>query len=622
MKCKILYLVTLLSLPSIGQCVISDQLFNDTVLALTKSLTDLKASLNFLTQQTLNQRLSVEERSEGHSGIKQTRNFYHGTSSYFDNTHVGSGMMSMHDHSNYHDTLGMGEVIVVLNGVEFRTRHNDYRLVQPDDTSTTFRAVKDIVLPPTPPEVLNQPTVDLQIKELREWFKAFKLQNATVRDYRQYFKPALCYIEGFWSLEKDIKEPFSSERHALFANSWQELLQQILYTTYTGNKDLLENMAFMPSTIISVDNVTGQPLYAQWNYRILCKPLSFDVPLKLFRLQNDLPTLARTGLRLDTINNTRLARYRLTDYIPERVESGLTILDKAMREIPGLDNNPSFLNEVAFGQSIYDASFNNNTLLNTGYYHRRFKTGTAGAMGTSAVMRGFHDEALFVAETTQSQVAPVNYTICPYRQPCTTRTARMLGAYSVKEAPCNLTFHIYNCCQERPKTLIISVVTQGGRNGDKRDPKLAFNGTFPINYFYRTPIDFYNSTASQTYLKSVGHVLWPYVDKWKSEDKNFTAEVTRRSLNDYNYDYQRKEVSAYVACYYDAVKMYASVLNDTLNEGGDPTNGTALTHRMWNNTFPALWLPPSVPDTANAFYKRAASLQGVGKLEGGVESVI
>ncbi|KAK0053974.1 hypothetical protein Bpfe_016718, partial [Biomphalaria pfeifferi] len=59
-------------------------------------------------------------RSEGSSGIKQTRNYLHGTSSYFDNTHVGgSSMMTIHDHSNYHDTLGMGEVIAVLNGVEF-----------------------------------------------------------------------------------------------------------------------------------------------------------------------------------------------------------------------------------------------------------------------------------------------------------------------------------------------------------------------------------------------------------------------------------------------------------------------------------------------------------------------
>ncbi|KAK0053973.1 hypothetical protein Bpfe_016717, partial [Biomphalaria pfeifferi] len=64
-------------------------------------------------------------------------------------------------------------------------------------------------------------------------------------------------------------------------------------------------------------------------------------------------------------------------------ESGLTLLDKLMQEIPGLDNNPSFLNEVAFGQTIYTERYPNNTQLNTGYYHRRFKTGTAGAMGTS-----------------------------------------------------------------------------------------------------------------------------------------------------------------------------------------------------------------------------------------------
>nr|KAI8736933.1 CAunnamed protein product [Biomphalaria glabrata] len=453
-------------------------------------------------------------RSEGSSGIKQTRNYVHGTSSYFDNTHVGvSSMMSIHDHSNYHDTLGMGEVIAVLNGVEFRTRHNDYRLVEPDPTNTTFRAVRDILPPPTPPAVLSQPTLDLQIKELRQWFKAFQQQNTTLRDYRPYFVPVLCYLEGFWSLEEAIKEPFASDRHLLLASSWQQLLNQIIYTSYTGNKDLNENMAFLPSAIISID-ATGRPLYAQWNYRILCKQPSVDIPLKYFRRvpfdrtrsmllisesivcpqQIDLPTLARSGTNANNVNNTRLARFRLTDFDPERQESGLTLLDKLMQEIPGLDNNPSFLNEVAFGQTIYNERYPNNTRLNTGYYHRRFKTGTAGAMGTSTVMRGFHDELLFMAETTQPLVAPVNFTICYSASNCTTRTSRFSYAIPLEVVYMTplLTWDPYDLPDGS-----LTGITKGGRNGDTRDPAQAFNGTNPIVYFYKTPVEFYNSTASQ-----------------------------------------------------------------------------------------------------------------------------
>lgn len=61
--------------------------------------------------------------------------------------------MSIHEHSNNIRTVGMGEFIAVLNGVEFRTRHNDYSLSMPSRTSTKYNAVEDIPFPPVPPEV-------------------------------------------------------------------------------------------------------------------------------------------------------------------------------------------------------------------------------------------------------------------------------------------------------------------------------------------------------------------------------------------------------------------------------------------------------------------------------------
>ena len=42
-------------------------------------------------------------------------------------------MASIHDHANNIRTVGMGEFVAVLNGVEFRTRHNDYRLYMPSN---------------------------------------------------------------------------------------------------------------------------------------------------------------------------------------------------------------------------------------------------------------------------------------------------------------------------------------------------------------------------------------------------------------------------------------------------------------------------------------------------------
>ena len=44
---------------------------------------------------------------------------------------------------------------VVLNGVEFRTRHNNYGLRSPAKNNKTFQLTENIEFPDVPPEVLN-----------------------------------------------------------------------------------------------------------------------------------------------------------------------------------------------------------------------------------------------------------------------------------------------------------------------------------------------------------------------------------------------------------------------------------------------------------------------------------
>ena len=62
---------------------------------------------------------------------------------------------------------------------------------------------------------------------MREWFKAWKDSNATHRDYQRYFLPVLCYLEGAWTNDIALDEPFDSDRHQLEAQSWFELQEQI-----------------------------------------------------------------------------------------------------------------------------------------------------------------------------------------------------------------------------------------------------------------------------------------------------------------------------------------------------------------------------------------------------------
>lgn len=65
---------------------------------------------------------------------------------------------------------------------------------------------------------------------MREYFKAFKAQNVTLRDYRPYFRPVLSYLEGAWTIsdEDSIEESFDSDRHRLDANSWFDLHEKVL----------------------------------------------------------------------------------------------------------------------------------------------------------------------------------------------------------------------------------------------------------------------------------------------------------------------------------------------------------------------------------------------------------
>ena len=83
----------------------------------------------------------------------------------------------MHDHANNERTIGLGEFVAVLNGVEFRTRHNDYSLSMPHKTRSDYHLMQDIPLPDVPPEVLAKPDVGSQINEMREWFRYVVLNN-------------------------------------------------------------------------------------------------------------------------------------------------------------------------------------------------------------------------------------------------------------------------------------------------------------------------------------------------------------------------------------------------------------------------------------------------------------
>lgn len=332
-------LVIVIHAVAITECATSNNAANA-----NKKAKKMEQTLAAVTRQLMLQQFFNEQRvrSEGQSGIKIVRQRRSGMKNYFVDTHTGRAAASIHDHSNNIRTIGMGELTVVMNGIEFQTRHNDYRLYMPSQTSKNYHTVEPVPFPDIPPAVKNKDTVDEQIAEMREWFKAWRDQDHSVRDYRKFFKPVLCYLEGAWTNSgSKIDEPFSSDRHFIDAKSWMELHEKARYVAYSGTKSRNENLSFLPTKIMKLINNTI-PEFAQWNYRILCHPLKDDLQLDRLRVVEDLSSRMMTQRNIHQHVQSRAARFQVnsrdSDTFNDRAEARKGFLDDLMEQIPGKDN--------------------------------------------------------------------------------------------------------------------------------------------------------------------------------------------------------------------------------------------------------------------------------------------
>ena len=134
-----------------------------------------------------------------------------------------------------------------------------------------------------------------------------------------------------------MDESFESDRHYLDAKTWQELQQKVMFTEASGVKSRGENLAVLPTSIRGFVN-DSIPLYAQWNYRILCHPTKKLLPTSRLRLVEDLTS--RMSQRRQKYKHlyTRGARFQInvddSDDFKER-SGNRNFLDDLMEEIPG-----------------------------------------------------------------------------------------------------------------------------------------------------------------------------------------------------------------------------------------------------------------------------------------------
>ena len=395
----------------------------------SESVARLKGTVAAISRQLIATEVRTQERvrAEGNSGLTVTRSRWQGTDAYFHESYVGSGPGNAHNHADFKYTIGMGEFGAVLNGVQFTTRHNDYSLLQPDDTLPVYDyhssfppRSKEMTFPDVPQSVLDKSSVDEQVLEMREYFRAFHEQDSSIRDYDKYFKANLCYLEGTWTeAQEDIAEPFASERHHIDADTWEDLHAKNNFLFNNGQKSSLENLPFLPSAFRSMRDAdtsddTFEPDIGQWFYRINCVPIEERIPTARFRVRNDLhvqmsrstpstrKSLAQTHRALYEVNPTLPEHYNEANPWPKST-TNVEYIDHLMQFVPGFDGPKGDLEDRSFGPLC--GTYNLSATLNTAFYSRYYAMIEKDAMGQTFKKRGFND-LMFAAQTSHPRVSP------------------------------------------------------------------------------------------------------------------------------------------------------------------------------------------------------------------------
>lgn len=360
-----------------------------------------------LNGQIMSQQWDVDEmvRTTGSSGLQKIRMLNQGTKPFYSASHADRyRVAAIHDHPEAERVLGSGEMAVVLNGIEFRTRHDDFLVQMRGSRKLGVGKTVDVPLPPVPPEVSKLRSRGAQAKEMVEWFKAWRDQNPTHRDYRKYFKPLLCYLEGAWTKyqqNSSLKDPFLSLSHMMNSPTWSNLAKMARFTAYSGTRDPSGNLAYEPTHILLMPG-TNNPLITQWTYGIFCHPIRGDLPLKALSLVDDLKSRMSLGyLPLKHYAMHRAARFQL----PEP-----SLIDKLMEQIPGRDGYGAKIGDKS---PIGNAFYVNTTIpLNDAYYHRWYSVHDVHQSKQTIYHRSLSDANVFMARTTDKSIAEIPTTVC------------------------------------------------------------------------------------------------------------------------------------------------------------------------------------------------------------------
>lgn len=92
-----------------------------------------------------------------------------------------------------------------------------------------------------------------------------------------------------------------------------------------------------------------------------------------------------------------------------------------------------------------------------------------------------------------------------------------------------------------------------------------------------------NDRAKRAYEALLTVTVRPPPDS--EEYVHFDKEVKELALRKFNFSFGDEPVNPFVTAFYDAVILYATALNETLEANGLISDGINITRRMWNKTF-------------------------------------
>jgi hypothetical protein len=359
-------------------------------------------------------------RSMGQSGFLLGRQYTYGGQFAFNRPFTNNySALGIHDHSDFGEErmlLGMAEGKAIVDGKPIGRRHTDYEPRMPAPVGSNWLATQPVQTPDVPPDVLAQPTVELQIAKMREYFEVAvgKRPASDVADFANAFKVCIAY-EEMWDevLTQNIVDTFTSGRHKINASTMTELLNHVRYYNEGGHKDRLENIAYWHAFVKRVD-AKGKSHIAVRKSRVCLMPVGnlVDYPLATtLESVDDILMRQRLGLSQSQLEQTAHARFRIKSRVADSNGNIYQpdLIDEMFSKICGLDGDGAYLTEQYDQYGLQDrlTEFSSAKPLNAAYYNRFYSAQYLDASNRSGAKRGYNDPTLWVAKTTRPEVSPV-----------------------------------------------------------------------------------------------------------------------------------------------------------------------------------------------------------------------